>query len=99
MALDVRGKIAAAQLAFYVPVAIVSLIFFIRYLFRNDAGWFFLLLFALRQYQSILRNIPYVLYSKSKDCRGSAHCRWRNSVKPKRGYIHHSISLLPCRSR
>ncbi|KAF9023416.1 hypothetical protein BDZ89DRAFT_1069904 [Hymenopellis radicata] len=46
-ALDERGKIAAAQLAFYVPIAIISLLFFIRYLFSNDGGWFMLLIFAL----------------------------------------------------
>ena len=45
--LDARGKIAAAELAFYVPIAIVSLLLVIRYAFRRDSGWFFLLWFAL----------------------------------------------------
>jgi len=45
--LDLRGQIAAAQLAFYVPIAILCLILVIRYGFRRDAGWFFMLFFAL----------------------------------------------------
>ncbi|KAK0465237.1 uncharacterized protein EV420DRAFT_1744397 [Desarmillaria tabescens] len=45
--LDVRGQIGAAQLAFYVPLAAISFFYFIRYLFRRDAGWLFLLTFAL----------------------------------------------------
>ncbi|PBK77147.1 hypothetical protein ARMSODRAFT_263786 [Armillaria solidipes] len=45
--LDTRGQIAAAQLAFYVPLAAISFFYFIRYLFRRDAGWLFLLTFAL----------------------------------------------------
>ncbi|KAF9479734.1 hypothetical protein BDN70DRAFT_858106 [Pholiota conissans] len=44
--LDTRGKIAAAQIAFYVPIAIVSLLLIFRYLFRRDAGWFFLFIFS-----------------------------------------------------
>ncbi|TFK36789.1 hypothetical protein BDQ12DRAFT_633010 [Crucibulum laeve] len=46
-ALDVRGKIAAAQIAFYVPVAVLTILLVFRYAFRRDAGWFFLLIFAL----------------------------------------------------
>ncbi|KAG7450185.1 uncharacterized protein BT62DRAFT_927493 [Guyanagaster necrorhizus] len=45
--LNTRGQIAAAQLAFYVPLAAVSFFYFIRYLFRRDAGWLFLLTFTL----------------------------------------------------
>lgn len=47
MPLDVRGKIAAAQIAFYVPIAVISLLYFIRYLLSRDAGWLMLLIFAL----------------------------------------------------
>lgn len=45
--LDVRGKIAAAQIAFYVPVAIFALFLVHHYGLRRDAGWIFLSLFAL----------------------------------------------------
>lgn len=51
--LDARGKIAAAELAFYVPIAIVSLLLVIRYAFRRDSGWFFLLWFALGAFPSL----------------------------------------------
>jgi len=44
--LDTRGKIAAAELAFYAPVAAFSLFLIFRYAFRRDAGWFFLFIFS-----------------------------------------------------
>lgn len=44
--LDIRGKIAAAQIAFYVPIAIVTILLVFRYLFRRDAGWLFLFIFS-----------------------------------------------------
>jgi len=45
--LDHRGDIAAATIAFYVPVAAVALALTIRYGLRRDAGWIFLFLFSL----------------------------------------------------
>jgi hypothetical protein len=45
--LDVRGKIAAAQIAFYVPLGVFTLALLYRYAFRRDAGWLFLFIFAL----------------------------------------------------
>jgi len=45
--LDTRGDIAAATIAFYVPVAAVALALTIRYGFRRDAGWIFLFIFSL----------------------------------------------------
>ena len=45
--LDTRGDIAAATIAFYVPVAAITLAFTIRYGLRRDAGWLFLYIFAL----------------------------------------------------
>ncbi|KIY67434.1 hypothetical protein CYLTODRAFT_376116 [Cylindrobasidium torrendii FP15055 ss-10] len=47
MALDVRGDIAAAQLAFYVPIAGICLFYFARFLLSRDAGWMMLAIFAL----------------------------------------------------
>jgi hypothetical protein len=47
MPLDERGKIAAAQLAFYVPIAGLTLYLVFRYALRRDAGWLFLALFSL----------------------------------------------------
>ena len=47
MPLDERGKIAAAQLAFYAPVAGLTLYLVFRYALRRDAGWLFLALFSL----------------------------------------------------
>lgn len=44
--LDTRGKIAAAQIAFYVPIAVVTLLLVFRYVFRRDAGWLFLFIFS-----------------------------------------------------
>ena len=48
--LDVRRKIAAAQIAFYAPIAIFTLFLIHRYAFRRDAGWLFLCLFSLCEY-------------------------------------------------
>ncbi|KIK71400.1 hypothetical protein GYMLUDRAFT_33562 [Collybiopsis luxurians FD-317 M1] len=45
--LDLRGDIAAAQLAFYVPIAAISFFYTVRYTFEKDAGYFFLLFFSL----------------------------------------------------
>jgi len=45
--LDTRGKIAAAEIGFYVPIAVLTLILIIKYAFRRDAGWFFLFLFSI----------------------------------------------------
>ncbi|KAF5375021.1 hypothetical protein D9758_000098 [Tetrapyrgos nigripes] len=47
MPLDTRGDIAAAQLAFYVPILAISFFYTARYAFEKDAGFFFLFLFAL----------------------------------------------------
>lgn len=47
MALDQRGDIAAAQIAFYVPVLVVSFILTLRHGFRREAGWVFLLTFSI----------------------------------------------------
>ena len=47
MPLDTIGKIAAAEIAFYTPIAVLALLLVVRYAFRRDAGWFFLLIFSL----------------------------------------------------
>jgi hypothetical protein len=44
--LDTRGKIGAAQIAFYTPIAIITIYLIYRYAFRRDAGWFWLFIFA-----------------------------------------------------
>jgi len=44
--LDTRGKIAAAQLAFYTPIAVITLLLIFRYAFRRDGGWFWLFNFS-----------------------------------------------------
>ncbi|THV06103.1 hypothetical protein K435DRAFT_744432 [Dendrothele bispora CBS 962.96] len=55
MPLDLRGQIAAAELAFYVPIVAVAFFYTVRYQFEKDAGFFFLLFFALsRLTQGIL---------------------------------------------
>jgi hypothetical protein len=48
--LDVRGQIAAAQIAFYVPIAAATFALIYRYAFRRDAGWLFLCIFSLGEY-------------------------------------------------
>lgn len=45
-ALDAIGKIAAAQIAFYTPVAAITLFLIFRYAFRRDGGWFWLFIFS-----------------------------------------------------
>jgi len=45
--LDTRGKLAAAQIGFYVPVAALTLLLVIRYALRRDAGWLFLFIFSI----------------------------------------------------
>ncbi|KAG6837888.1 hypothetical protein H0H93_013041 [Arthromyces matolae] len=44
--LDTYGKIGAAQIAFYTPVAIFTIALVFRYAFRRDAGWLFLFIFS-----------------------------------------------------
>lgn len=36
--LDIRGDIAAAQLAFYAPIAIITFFLTVRHAFEKDAG-------------------------------------------------------------
>ena len=57
--LDTRGKIAAAELAFYAPIAALSLVLIIRYAFRRDAGWFFLFIFSASVYYFVSVRKPY----------------------------------------
>ncbi|KDR85289.1 hypothetical protein GALMADRAFT_234063 [Galerina marginata CBS 339.88] len=45
--LDTRGILAAAEIGFYAPIAVVTVILIFRYAFRRDAGWFFLFLFSI----------------------------------------------------
>ncbi|KAE9395924.1 hypothetical protein BT96DRAFT_966611 [Gymnopus androsaceus JB14] len=45
--LDIRGDIGAAQLAFYVPIAVITFFFTVRHAFEKDAGYFFLFFFSL----------------------------------------------------
>ncbi|KAH0590263.1 hypothetical protein H2248_000433 [Termitomyces sp. 'cryptogamus'] len=45
-ALDIHGKIAASQIAFYTPVAAFTIALVWRYAFRRDAGWLFLFIFS-----------------------------------------------------
>ncbi|PPQ64729.1 hypothetical protein CVT26_002673 [Gymnopilus dilepis] len=45
--LDTRGILAAAEIAFYAPIAVLTLILVFRYAFRRDAGWFFLFIFSI----------------------------------------------------
>ncbi|TFK30731.1 hypothetical protein FA15DRAFT_662763 [Coprinopsis marcescibilis] len=47
MSLDIRGKLAAAQLAFYAPIAGLTGYLVFRYALRRDAGWLFLCLFSM----------------------------------------------------
>lgn len=61
MPLDLRGKIAAAEIGFYVPIAIISLVLTIRYGFRRDAGWFFLFFFALSKLSPDLARVETML--------------------------------------
>ncbi|KAG6826340.1 hypothetical protein H0H92_000256 [Tricholoma furcatifolium] len=44
--LDIHGKISAAQIAFYTPVAAFTIALVWRYAFRRDAGWLFLFIFS-----------------------------------------------------
>ena len=45
--LDIHGQIAAAQIAFYVPMTAFTIALIYRYAFRRDAGWLFLCIFSL----------------------------------------------------
>ncbi|GLB36508.1 hypothetical protein LshimejAT787_0307960 [Lyophyllum shimeji] len=44
--LDIHGKLAAAQIGFYAPIAVFTIMLVWRYAFRRDAGWLFLLIFS-----------------------------------------------------
>lgn len=45
--LDTRGIIAAAQIGFYAPIAVLTTVLVYRYALKRDAGFLFLLLFCL----------------------------------------------------
>lgn len=47
MPLDVRGKIAAAEIGLYAPIAVLTALLVVRYVLRRDAGWLFLCIFSL----------------------------------------------------
>lgn len=47
MSLNDRGKMAAAEIGFYAPVAALSTYLVFRYALRRDAGWLFLSLFSM----------------------------------------------------
>ena len=68
MPLDERGKIAAAQIAFYAPIAGLTLYLVFRYALRRDAGWLFLSLFSFSMF-----DVHFILISSnplsSKNCR------------------------------
>ena len=57
--LNTRGKIAAAEIAFYAPIAVISLVLIFRYAFRRDAGWFFLFIFSASLYYFVPVRKPY----------------------------------------
>ncbi len=48
--LDTRGKIAGAEIGFYVPIAVITLLLIFRYVLRRDAGWLFLFAFSSSKY-------------------------------------------------
>lgn len=56
--LDIRGKIAAAEIGFYAPIAVLTALLVFRYAFRRDAGWFFLCIFSMGNYTQTL-NLGY----------------------------------------
>ncbi|KAF8078239.1 hypothetical protein FPV67DRAFT_1775489 [Lyophyllum atratum] len=45
-ALDLHGKLAAAQIGFYTPIVVFTIYLVWRYAFRRDAGWLFLFVFS-----------------------------------------------------
>jgi hypothetical protein len=47
MSLNDTGKMAAAEIGFYAPIAGISGYLVFRYALRRDAGWLFLTLFAM----------------------------------------------------
>lgn len=54
MPLDERGKIAAAEIGFYVPITAITIVLMGRYALRRDAGWLFLFLHSLGMHKSYL---------------------------------------------
>ena len=55
--LDTRGILAAAEIAFYAPIAVLTLILVFRYAFRRDAGWFFLFIFSISDWHPFALSI------------------------------------------
>jgi len=45
--LDIYGKLAAAEIAFYFPVWVVTTVLVVRHGLRRDAGWVFLWVFSM----------------------------------------------------
>ena len=77
-ALDNVGKIAAAQIAFYTPVAAITLFLIFRYAFRRDAGWFWLFIFSAGNstaFYAILFCFIEMGLSSTNCQWGSHHCR------------------------
>jgi len=56
--LDTRGDLAAAQIAFYAPIAVISIALVFRYHLKRDAGWLFLFIFSIGMF---LTAMPYSL--------------------------------------
>jgi len=49
MQLDNHGRVAAATVAFYAPVAIVAVFLALKHGFSKTVGWFFLVALSIRK--------------------------------------------------
>ena len=70
--LDTRGIISAVEIAFYTPIAFLTLYLVYRYAFRRDAGWLFLSIFSMGKFVNSCNIISLKLLNKcSSDSRRS----------------------------
>ena len=75
-ALDNIGKIAAAQIAFYTPIAAITLFLIFRYAFRRDAGWFWLFFFSAGNSTAFYIILFCFMEFSSTNCQWSSpYCR------------------------
>jgi hypothetical protein len=78
-ALDNIGKIAAAQIAFYTPIAAITLFLIFRYAFRRDGGWFWLFIFSAGN-STAFYIILFLMGSSSTNYQWSSHYSRRIAV-------------------
>lgn len=81
--LDTRGILAAAEIAFYAPLAALTLILIFRYAFRRDAGWFFLFIFSISDCRTSVKSTPLLIQNLGRIAEGALLVSAESITPPK----------------